>query len=337
MFRIAAHKIYIASAVLLSACLAAFGQDAAPSPTPKGSIKFIAKLDSGKVDDKGKPILLALERKRFYLIRGNLQENAALLKQIAGKLEEMEKENVLSRDCYYADLRRKGNKITDQYICWLKKDDCESPYCREIKTEQEVLTVPEFAAAYREGLREYRQSALALKWLTTNLRDDYIRNGFYVKQKSILKSLVAFARDSSLKATQTKKGIVCETAQRKKDPACENGGFQSIMTDRRGNGFFLDIDVVPPQNVEKDADPKKKKKEAETYLVSNLAPIVLGNKSFIWTCEVEVDVNNPQAQFNLNTLIKSKKKKCEVVEKPQPEVCNLPDCVKAAEKPAESN
>ncbi len=171
MSRTIAGKIFINSIYLLFAVSTIFAQDFAPaSESKKGSIKFTAQVE---IDGKTQK----LDRKRFYLIRGSREQNAELLKQIA-------ETTVVSRDCYFADLRRSERKISDEYVCWLKKNDCESAYCREIKTTEEALAVPEFAAAYRQGIREYKQPLLALKWLTTNLPDG-IRNGYYEQQKPL--------------------------------------------------------------------------------------------------------------------------------------------------------
>jgi len=301
MPRITAYKIFFASALALSAFLTAFGQETAPSPTPenkKGLIKFTAWVDMNGKTEK-------LTRKRFYLIRGSQKDNAELLKQIA-------ETTVLSRDCYYADLRKKGRKISDEYVCWLNNNDCESTYCREIKTTEEALAVPEFAVAYRQGLREYRQPAVALKWLNTNLSDE-IRNGYYQQYKTTQQKLVSLAKVAAQEATRAKTGS-----------DGKNGGFQSIMTDRLGNAYLLDVDVVPPE-----------KKKTETYLISNLLPIVFGDTSYVWTCEVEVDPTKAQTVILLKTEI-GKKTKCDVVTKKQTEVCNLPEC-KPAEKQASEN
>ncbi len=296
MPRTIAAKIFVISIVIMSAFSLTFGQDSAPPvESKKGSIKFTAQVE---IDGKTQK----LDRKRFYLIRGSRQQNAELLKTLA-------ETPVLSRDCYYQKLRESGRKISDEFVCWLKTNDCESAYCREVKTTEEALSVPEFAVAYRQGIREYKQPLLALKWLTTNLPDD-LRNGFYEQQKPVLGNLVALAKTYAQNATEAKKGA--------------GSGFQSIMTDRLGSLFFLDIDVVPPEN-----------KKTETYLVTNLLPTVFGDTSYVWTCEIEIDPAKPQAQFVLKSEIG--KKKCEVVTKKQTEVCNAPECVKAAEKTTATN
>ncbi len=300
MLRIGNYINFITPIVLLLTSLAVFGQE--PSPPPmvepkKGSVRFTAQFEVNGKTEK-------LDRKRFYLIRGSRQQNAGLLKNVA-------ETSVTSRDCYYADLRRNGRKISDKFFCWLKTNDCESPYCREVKTKEEALSVPEFATAYNIGLREYKQSALALKWITTNLPDD-IRDGYYRQQKNVLGKLVDLAKLAGQEATRLKKGS-----------AGKNDGFQSIMTDRLGNGYFLEVDIVPPE-----------KKKTETYLITNLLPTVFGDTGYVWSCEVEID---PSKQIQINLRNEIGKKKCEVATKKLTEVCTLPDCSKPPEKPAEAN
>lgn len=300
MLRIDTYKIFIGLGILLISGLAAFGQNPAPSAELKvepkvGSISFTAQVDiNGKIEK--------LDRKRFYLVRGNRQQNAELIKQIA-------QTPVMSRDCYYAGLRSNGRKISDDLICWLKNNDCETPYCREVKTKEEALAVPEFAAAYNQGMREYGRSILALKWMTTNLPDD-LRIGFYQQQKPVMRQLIDLARNSAQAATEAKKGA-----------AKPGEGYQSIMTSRVGNAYFIDVDIVPPEN-----------KKTETYLITNLTPIVFGDTGYVWTCEVEFDPAKQLNKIVLKNYIGNKK--CEVVTKKLTEVCTLPDCKKQEEKPA---
>ena len=287
MLRIETSKIFVTFLFAFLFLTATFGQTPATSAPKKGSIKFIAQTEINGKNEK-------LDRKRFYLIRGNRQQNAALLKSIADT-------TVTSRDCYYANLRLNERKISDEFSCWLKTNDCESPYCREVTTKEEALAIPEFASAYKTGLREYQSSFLALKWLTTNLPDE-IRSGYYHQQKPVLKKLVELASFYGQEATQAKKG----TAEK-------GDGFQSIMTDRSGTAFFLDIEVIPPEN-----------KKTETYLITNLLPIVFGDTSYVWTCELEVDPAKLHAPILLRSEIS--KKKCDVVTKKLTDVCTLPAC-----------
>jgi hypothetical protein len=312
MLRIQPSKIFAAALTTMLLSSALSGQTAPPPPgavaaataaePKKGSVRFSAQLEINGKTEK-------LDRKRFYLIRGSRQQNAALLKTLA-------ETTVTSRDCYYANLRPGGQKISADFFCWLKKHDCESPYCREVKTREEALSVPEFAVAYNRGLREYGRSALALKWLTTNLPDD-IRSGYYEQQKPVLKKLVELAGFYSQEVARAKKGTAANPGD----------GFQSIMTDRGGNAFFLDIEVIPPEN-----------RKTETYLITNLLPIVFGDSSYVWTCEIEVDPLKPQAQITLKNEIG--KKKCEVVTKKIADACSVPECgnsAAAAAKPPPSD
>ena len=296
MLRSGVYKIFIVSVVLLLNCPAAFGQDPVPAPAaePKTvSIYFSAQLDKEKKND----------RKRFYLIRGSRQQHPELIKRLA-------ETPVTSRDCYYAGLRPNGRKISDDLFCWLKDNDCETPYCREVKTKEEALGIPEFAKAYNQGLREYGRSTLALKWLTTNLPDD-IRDGFYQQQKPIMRQLIELAKNDGQEATRAKKGS-----------ARPGEGFQSIMTNRLGNAYFIDVDVVPPEN-----------KKAETYLITNLTPIVFGDTGFVWICEYEIDSTKPLNKVSLKAAIDNKNKKCEVFSKKIADTCTLPVCPKQTEKP----
>jgi hypothetical protein len=298
MLRPGICKIFIALVVMLLNCLAGFAQDSTPTPTAEpqlGSVVFTAQVEINKETVK-------LDRKRFYLVRGSRQQHAEFIKQIT----EMP---VTSRDCYYANLNYKGRKISDNLFCWLKEEhDCETPYCREVKTKEEALSIPEFASAYNQGMREYGRSTLALKWITTNLPDE-LRIGFYQQQKPIMKQLIDLAKNQAQEATQGKKGS-----------ASLGEGFQSIMTDRLGNAYFLDVDVVPPE-----------KKKTETYLITNLMPIIYGDTGYIWTCEIEVDPTRPFSKIVLKNYIQNKK--CNEFKKKITETCSLPDCSKQSEKP----
>jgi hypothetical protein len=150
--------------------------------------------------------LRGLPRKRFFLIRGSLEQNRALV-------EAIERQPLVTRDCYY-----QKNGASPALIGWLKDGDCESVYCREI--EQEFVNgpkaVPEFTTAFAASEKEFGKGSTALKWLTTNLPAN-LRDGFYRDRKAVL--------DALLKQAQTTSG----------------GPVQSVMTDRNGTGFFTDL------------------------------------------------------------------------------------------------
>lgn len=150
--------------------------------------------------------LRGLARKRFFLIRGSLEQNRALV-------EAMERQALTTRDCYY-----QKNGASPALIGWLKDGDCESIYCREI--EQEFVSgpkaVPEFATAFAASEKEFGSGATALKWVTMNVPAN-LRDGFYRDRRAAL--------DALLKQAQTTSG----------------SPIQSVMTDRNGTAFFTDL------------------------------------------------------------------------------------------------
>src|SRR5207253_2593315 len=127
-----------------------------------------------------------LPRKRFFLIKGSLENNKDLI-------EKMKQPDLLSRECYY---RSKG--ASEALIKWLKDNDCESVYCREI--EERYVTgseaVPEFQTAYSQGLRDLKTPELARRWLVTNLSPE-LRAGFYSRKQEVINALVGQAESVS--------------------------------------------------------------------------------------------------------------------------------------------
>ena len=122
--------------------------------------------------------------------------------------------DLLSRDCYYRSLG-----ASDALIKWLKDNDCESVYCRGI--DERYVTgseaIPEFQAAYTQGLRNFKTPELARRWLVTNLSTE-LRAGFYSRKQEVINALVAQA----------------ESASRTK--------VMSVMTDRKGTAYLTDIE-----------------------------------------------------------------------------------------------
>ncbi len=145
--------------------------------------------------------LRGLERKRFFLIPGTLEQNRALITAI-------EQQPLATRDCYY-----KQHKASAQLINWLQEGDCESVYCRSI--ENEFVTgpkaVPEFASAFAANHTEFGNDLIALQWLTNYLSPD-LRDGFYKDRQLTLQTLLK-----------------------------QSGMIQSVMTDRNGTAYFTDL------------------------------------------------------------------------------------------------
>ena len=188
-----------------------------------------------KVDGKQE----RLKRKRFYLFRGGLAVNKALI-------DRMRTAEFLSRDCFYCRMN-----ASPEFRAWLKAEDCESPFCREI-TAEDAAKVPEFKAALAKGQRQFaKKPTLATGWLTTNLAPE-LRDGFYLQRKKAIDGLLAGVKP-----------------------------LQTGMTDSVSiKAIFIDIPVAPPAG-----------KTSETFLVSNLAPFEIGSKSYVWACEVEISAD----------------------------------------------
>jgi hypothetical protein len=169
-------------------------------PTPRGVIRL-------KVRYKTADVAKDLPRKRFFLIKGSLEENKGLI-------EKMKQAELFSRECYYRKLG-----ASEALIKWLKDNDCESVYCREI--EEKYLAgsdaVPEFQAAYNQGLRDFKTPELARKWLAANLSPE-LRAGFYNQKQEVINALVTQAEST----TRTK--------------------VMSVMTDRKGTAYLTDIE-----------------------------------------------------------------------------------------------
>jgi len=192
-----------------------------------------------------------LPRKRFFLIKGTLEENKSLI-------ERIKQTDPISRECYY-----RSRSASEALIKWLGENDCDSVYCREI--EEKYLSgsdaVPEFVAAYNQGLREFKTPELARRWLTVNLPAD-IRDGFYNEKQRAITNLIARAAA----ATATK--------------------VMSVMTDRKGTAYLTDIEPgiytvsnLVGSEVEKSSILWACEKEVKAgNLATAMRPLILSNE-----------------------------------------------------------
>jgi hypothetical protein len=148
-----------------------------------------------------------LSRKRFFLIKGSLEQNKSVI-------DEMQRRAFNSRDCYY-----RGSGASEQLINWLRENDCESVYCRELQPNdvEGPAAIPEFQAAMTAGEKEYGSRELARKWLTTNLPEK-LRNGYYKDQQAAIAA--------TIKSAETVSGAK----------------VLSVMTDRNGTAYFTDLE-----------------------------------------------------------------------------------------------
>lgn len=248
---------------------AGYGPLAAQQMIPLGSLEVTGRVRINKKVEK-------LQRKRFYLLPGGLAENKKLI-------DKMRAAEIVSRDCYYSGLQ-----ASPQFICWLKAENCESPYCREI-TETDIAGVPEFQRAFQKGLRQFGRSRpeIARNWLTTNLPPPLL-SGYRERNESLLETLLNDVRP-----------------------------IQSTMTDSVSvKATFIDIPLDP-------ANGGKSTK----FLVSNLLPLEIGDKSYLWACEIEITADRP-AKLNLKVPENDKPvSDCEVFVKDLP-VCRTEECKK---------
>lgn len=191
--------------IMLLACLAAiaFGQTPSVAPPESGSvIRLRVRLGDGP-GTKAR----GLQRKRFFLIKGSLEANRELIRNI-------EQRSVISRDCYYRSIG-----ASEALIAWLRKSDCESVYCREVELKdiEGPEAVPEFQQAAMLGEKEFGSPEVARKWLTVNLEDE-LRSGYYKQQQRELQALLKQAEELS------------------------NAKVQSVMTDTNGTAFFTGVE-----------------------------------------------------------------------------------------------
>ncbi len=215
-----------------------------------------------KVDGKQE----RLKRKRFFLFRGGLAANKALV-------DRLRTADFVSRDCFYCNM-----KASPEFRAWLKAEDCESPFCREI-TAEDAAKVPEFKAAMAKGSTLFaRKPDLARDWLTTNLAPE-LRDGFYLQRKSAIDRVLAGLKP-----------------------------LMSGMTDSVSvKAIFIDIPIAPPSG-----------KSTETFLISNIAPAEVGRKSFVWACEVEIGPDKKAIRSLPIPESGKKADKCEVFVKDVP-------------------
>lgn len=148
-----------------------------------------------------------LSRKRFYLIKGSLEQNKSLV-------ETIESRPVVARDCYY---RQAG--ASEALIAWLRESDCETVYCREIESDdvEGSKSVPEFVTAAAVGEKEFGSREVARQWLTVNLPEK-LRDGFYKSRQAELQSTI------------------------KQAEALSSARVLSVMTDRNGTAYFTDVE-----------------------------------------------------------------------------------------------
>ena len=172
-----------------------------PPPGARGVIRLRVRVGVGE-GTKAK----GLARKRFYLIKGSLDENKSLFQSI--------ERSIVSRDCYY-----RGIGASEALIHWLGEGDCESVYCREVEQNdlEGAAAVPEFRQAVAAGEKQLGSRELARKWFAVYLPDN-IKSGFYKRQQQDLQTLLKQAEEHS------------------------KAQVLSVMTDQNGTAYFTDVE-----------------------------------------------------------------------------------------------
>lgn len=199
-FAVARSRRALGAAVVLMLAGICAAQTSDQTPVqPTGVIRLRVRVKVGQATR-------GLSRKRFFLIRGTLEQNQSLI-------DAIEQRGATSRDCYY---RRLG--ASEALIKWLKENDCESVYCREIEPEDidGDEAVPEFKIAAAAGEKDFGSGELARKWLPVNLPES-IRDGFYRQRQEELRALLKRAEELS------------------------QAPVLSVMTDTKGTAYFTDL------------------------------------------------------------------------------------------------
>ena len=209
-------------------------------------------------------------RKRFFLLPGSLEQNRALLDRIKTLNES-------SRECYY-----RSHGASASLIKWLKDNDCETLYCREIdeKYVSGPEAVPEFQKAFEQGLNELKNREVARRWLTNYLPAD-LRSGFYDERQKAIQALL-----SGTEAT-TKPNVM------------------SIMTDRKGTAYLTNIE--PGTYTISNIVASETDKSSITWICERQ----------VQATDLGTAMKRPMILSNE----KDPKMKCEVIERPLP-ACN---------------
>ena len=190
--------VFFALLLMVTVVLA---QSQQPVARQTGVLRLRVKVKA----DESAP-LRGLARKRFFLIPGTIEQNRVLI-------DAIERQALLSRDCYYQKIGASAPLIS-----WLRENDCESVYCRQVDDTyiNGSEAVPEFKAAYGQALQELKTPEVARRWLA-NYLPAAMRDGYYNSKQKAIGDLIKQAEASTGKPVM------------------------SIMTDRKGTAYLTGI------------------------------------------------------------------------------------------------
>lgn len=167
-----------------------------------------------------------------------------------------------SRESYYTSIG-----ASPELIAWLKANDCDTVYCRELRAEEVTCKigdkgcVREFVQAYNEALRELKDKEKARKWVTMygDLSKKDLRIGFYLKKMEWLESAI--------------KQLESDMRQRAKEQT-SSSFIRSALSDEEGVVIFYDVCPAMPPDTTKPPD--------RVYYFSSISPIEYGDQMVYW-------------------------------------------------------
>ena len=177
-----------------------------------------------------------------------------------------------------------GLKVSPELMDWLKQGECESVHCREI-TQEDIAKVPEFQTAYKKGLNAFKDKP---KFAPIFARKWVVTNLEPGLRSGLYDARKAFIND-------VLKGQL---------------PVQTTMTDSTANPRAYITNLALSGKVEK-------------FVFTNLVPLEIGEKSYVWFCEAEI--GKDKITPTLDTDSSKLSKKCEVIVRDLP-ACKAGNC-----------
>jgi hypothetical protein len=231
-----------------------------------GDGSAVVTVSGDEIESTSEPKFKPLSHKRFYVFKGGIEDNAALVTRI--------KESAfVSRDCYYAGLKPAASGC---FIKWLQKTGCLSPLCLRLGRPNsidgepfesvfaggDIENVKEFGDALNKGkafdealFKKYKKRPdLALSWIVNNLPRELVY-GFSDLQTAKAKEMMGDLK-----------------------PLAQG------MTGEDAKAMIVDIPVGG---------------DAGAFLVSNLVPVEVDGKAYVFVWEISLSKTARRAAVGL--------------------------------------